>query len=92
MKLDLTLSDTAVSQNEPAKALCGTFGEALRALGLLGTLATGSQVTENLHLRNLTYELPAGNILTCRQTLPMRRSVSHNTELKSIGAQINFGL
>ena len=30
--------------------------------------------------------LPAGNILTCRQTLPMRRSVPHDTELKSIGA------
>ena len=60
------------------------------ALGLLGTLAMGRQVTENLHLRNLTYELLAGNILTCRQTL--RRSVSHVTELKSIGAQIDFGI
>ena len=52
--------------------LCGTFSVALGALGLLGTMSTGRQVTENLHLRNLTYELPAGNILTCRQTLPMR--------------------
>ena len=43
-------------------------------------------------LRILTYELPDGNILTCRQTLPMRRSVPHDTELKSIGAQIDFGI
>ena len=46
-------------------------------------LATGSQVAENFHLRNLTYELP-------RQTLPMRRGVSHVTEFTSIGAQIDF--
>ena len=72
--------------------LCGTFGVVLGALGLLGTMATGKQVTVNLYLWNLTYELPAGNILTCRQTLPMRRSVSHVTELKSIGAQIDFGI
>ena len=72
------------------------FGVALGALGLLGTLATGRQVTENSQssnqLRNLTYELPDGYILTCRQTLPMRRSVPHDTELKSIGAQIDFGI
>lgn len=30
-------------------------------------------------LRNWTYELPDGNILTCRQTLLMRRSVPHDT-------------
>ena len=72
--------------------LCGTFGVALGALGLLGTLPTGRQVTEDLHLQNLTYELPAGNILTCRQTLPLRRSVSHVTEFKSIGAEIDFGI
>ena len=28
------------------RLLCGTFGVALGALGLLGTLATGKQVTE----------------------------------------------
>ena len=44
------------------------------------------------HLRNLTFELPDGNILTCRQTLPMRRSVPHDTELKSIVAKIDFGI
>ena len=37
-------------------------------------------------LQNLTYELPDGNILTCRQTLLMRRSVPYDTELKSIAA------
>ena len=36
-------------------------------------------------VRNLTYELPDGNILTCRcQTLPMRGSFPHDTELKPI--------
>ena len=72
--------------------LCATFGVALGALCLLHTLPTGRQVTEDLHLQNLTYELPAGTILTCRQTLPMRRSVSHVTEFKSIGAEIDFGI
>ena len=43
-------------------------------------------------LRNLTYELPDGDILSCRQTLLMRRTVPHDTELKSIGAQIDFGI
>ena len=44
-------------------------------------------------VRHLTYELLDGNILTCRrQTLPIRRSVPHDTELKSVGAQIDIGI
>ena len=34
----------------------------------------------------------ARNILTCCQMLSMRRSVSHDAELKSIGAQIDVGI